>query len=1165
MRVVTVVRDGENDGSASGFGLGLLWSLEVNAPRMRRPSIITSPSAHRSSWPTIAICLVVTAWVGGARIRAAAPDERPSTTGSIEEIQPELFYVPDEGGRLVPVPGFRYRDFVDLFRIKEGLAGGLQPPGAVLENIVVKIDARDVAPRANGHGQVTCPATVEFTVRQIHGGWTPISLESGEMILSAAPRHDGPGRMIVDVEPGRSGYRAWFDATPEAGGDVRHTVVLEGRMPVESTATHEAFAFRVPAAVASQIDVASRRGSPAVAVSPESVEPAVVASPDGGSVVSVRGLAGDVRVRVGDEPVGRGPAALATSESTVRIDGRSAVTETTIRLGNLAAGPRRMTITLPAESALREVKPPATLLARGGTRAAPTADVSLDVAADGTAVVSLVCEQAIDPTGEASFEAVAFGVEGLTAWRQWGRVSLLVDGEWLVTWSDAPQLRRVDPPANVRQPGFVAAFAYDALPASLPLRVRPRRSRVVIEPEYRYDVAGTRVTLDAKFRVAARGAPVGSVVVGIDPAWVVDEIGPPGAVDAAGSTSEDGALVVPFAQPLTGDIVVTVRATLPLEANADRVAWNLPTPRADVVGPAVVAIGARSDIELLPDNESLIGLVRQTAASAAVADADTTALVYRLDAAEGGFAANRRFLPRRIEASIAAQAAVDAAEIAVEQVIRLNVLHVPLESIELAVPTAVVDAGGIIVRQDDAPLDPTEVGSVDEAADEGASEARLRVILQEPLLGEGEITVRFRIPTPTIPPQSTVAIDVPLVQPLEAAIGRETVAISAPDSTVVGVRGDAWRRDVAPAAATTLGWTAMKPQRSVPLTLSTRGVDAARSMVVEAAWLQTRLMGSIREEIRSYVVSSARDAIVMTFPGAARETEANVIHEVRLDGDLVPATMRGGRLVVDLPRTDPVRRWRLDLRSTWRRDAGWSGLAASLGLPGPLALAPPVFEPPVLERRFYWTLHVRPDEHVFGLPAGWTAQQRWQRGTIGWQQHPAATPGQIADWMEAVAIGQDTGVDPVPRGGQLPPLAERSIVFSGVGSPGAAVLWLVPTWCIVLVASGAALGVGLAAIYRPWWRRSGVWVALAASLALAAAMSPDAAPLVAQMAVPGILLAATAGALRLFAERFRDDGPRMTAPSSAASSLTRLNAMPPSLIVTSGIDDISTATQARKA
>ena len=61
----------------------------------------------------------------------------------------------------------------------------------------------------------------------------------------------------------------------------------------------------------------------------------------------------------------------------------------------------------------------------------------------------------IDPSGSTSFEAVGFAVEGITAWRQWGRVSLLVDGDWRVGWSDDLQLRRVDPPANVRQQGFV--------------------------------------------------------------------------------------------------------------------------------------------------------------------------------------------------------------------------------------------------------------------------------------------------------------------------------------------------------------------------------------------------------------------------------------------------------------------------------------------------------------------------------------------------------------------------------------------------------------------------------------------------------------------------------------------------------------------------------------
>ena len=529
--------------------------------------------------------------------------------------------------------------------------------------------------------------------------------------------------------------------------------------------------------------------------------------------------------------------------------------------------------------------------------------------------MELACERAVDPSGGTPFESLGFTVEGIAAWRQWGRTSLIVDGDWQVTWNDATELRRVDPPANVRQQGFVAAFAYDAQPASLPLQVLPLRSRVVIEPEYRYDVGGTRVTLDARFRVAARGAPVSSIAFAIDPAWSIDEVGPAGAVDVAAVTAEAGEIVIPFAQALAGDTVVEVRASRAIRKEDERVAWRLPVPRADLVGPALVVIASQTDIELLPANDGISGLVRQTAAAVPLVDADRTAMVYRLDAAEGSFAAVRRFLPRRVEATVLAQATLDAAEIVVEETIRLNVLHVPLEFIELLVPDTVAATGSFEVRQDDELLDPSEVPAAgDDVRDDAVPVARMRAILPTPLLGGGDVTVRFRLPTPTIPPESTVALDLPLALPVGANVSRQTVTISALESLAVAVRGDAWRRDVGPAGGPLQAWSAPKSQREFPLALSVRSTDPARTMVVEAAWLQTRLLPGVREDIRRYVISAAADRIVVSLPAAADAVAGGSGEaagemagcEVQLDGDTVPAAVRtGGRVVVDLPQVDP--------------------------------------------------------------------------------------------------------------------------------------------------------------------------------------------------------------------------------------------------------------------
>lgn len=1132
------------------------------------------------SAPVLAIAVVVLALGGWCDAQGLEGDVLQP---QVREVAPELFYIEDEAGRLVPVPGFRYRDFMDLFRMQQGLAGPLQPPAAVLENVVVRIDAREVAAAEASHGgrsTVSCPVTVECSIRQPLAGWASVPLELGDLLLSGPPRHEGPGRMVIDVDARRGGYRAWFEVAAEPNQDMLHTVVLEGRMPVEATATHESFLVQLPVATASRIEVRSARHRPAVHTQPRAADENVAPAEADGSIVSIAGVAGAARIRIADVQEDRdrpGLAAEAVAESTIRIDGRNAVTQAVIHLANLPPDTSRIRLALPPGATLREVKPPATLVARDGDRVDATIDVAVDVGEDGRAVVELGCERAVDPSGTAAFEAIGFTVEGIAAWRQWGRVSIVVDGDWRVNWNDATDLRRVDPPANIRQQGFIAAFAYDAQPAALPLVVRPRRSRVVIEPEYRYEVAAGRVVLDARLRVAARGAPVSSVAVAIDPAWSIDEVGPAGAVDVAGVTAEGGEIVVPFAQALAGDAVIEVRASLPIPRESALVNWKLPVPRADLVGPAVVVIASQSDIELLPENEAINGLVRQTAAAVSLADADKTALVYRLDAAEGTFAAARRFLPRRVEAVIAAQVAIDAAEMIVEETIRLNVLHVPLEFIELTVPDAIAAAGAIEVRQDDELLDPTEVATeattdADLTPPEDAALATtcMRAMLPAPLLGPGEVTVRFRIPTPVIPPESTVVADLPLVLPRAAGVGRQTISVAAPDALALGLRGEAWRQDVAPAAgATSPTWSATKPQLVLPLTLSTRGDAAARSMVVEAAWLQTRLLPGVREDLRTYVISAAEDRITLSLPGAdGVDSAPPAICEVRLDGDLVSATRPTGRLVVDLPRSDPTRRWRLDLRTTTPRPGGWAGLAARFGLPATVRLDPPVFEPPVLERRFYWSIHTRPDEHLLGMPAAWTSQQQWRPSTVGWRLAPAATARDLSAWIADVDAGSladgSAGRQAAPSAPPaVPPLVERTFVFAGIGSPGSTTAWLVPNWFVVLVASGLSLAGGMALVYLPVLRRMPLLLGAAAVVGIAAAAAPDVAPLVAQAAIPGVALALMAWALRIVIDPRRGHaalGPRVTV---SASSLTRPHVARPSLIVTSPVDDSPSSTQAR--
>jgi len=1069
----------------------------------------------------------------------ARPQEAadPPPAGGVREVQPELYYMQDDAGRLVPVPGFQYRDFVEMFRIKEGLAGPALPPVAVFESLTVAVDARDITA-----GGSSCPAEIECVVRQSRGGWVAVPLALRELLLTEPPRHDGPGRMLVDAAPEQGGYRAWFES-PATGGDVRHVVRLIGRLPVESSAGQDAFDLRLPVAMASRLEILSRRSEAVVRVRPDiagRIES--VAAAEGGTLVTVTGLSGEVRIRIADPAANPGVAEAAVEagcESTVRIDGRTARIEALLRLTNLPASTSRLRIRLPPGATLTRVGGGGTLVTKMGSAAKPTIEVAVERTADSG--IEVDCQQLVDPSGNTPLEPLGFEVEGIAPWRQSGRVSLVVDGDWQASWDEATGLRRVDPPAGERPAGFVASFAYDVQPASLPIKVRPRPSRVLIEPEYRYSVSTARITLSGLLRVAARGAPVGSVTIALPPEWIVEDAGPAGLVDAAAVRIEGRRVTLPLVQPLAGDAIVEFRATRPIDPAAERVAWEMPVPQAELVGPATVIVSSDAEIELLPDAEGTTGLVRQTGTAIQPGEADRITLAYRLDAAgKGSFAASRRFLPRRVEATSLAQVTVDERDITVRQSLRLNVLHVPLEFLELVVPDALAANGTLEVRQGDVLLDTQRLSAASEPDPVAGSLTLLRAFLPLPLLGSGEIGISYRVATPDLPAEATAAVDLPLPLPVTTSSRQQSAVIDEIATLTVAVRGDAWRRDVPGQPGGGRQFTAAKSQHVLPLAISTRLQEAASITVVEAAWLQTRLDADTREDIATYVVSGPGGPLEIMLPEVGGEETAV---EVRLDGrPLAGMTRRPGGFVLNLPEQGGVRL--IEIRSS----GPWGGAAAGLGLPWPLQLDAPEFSGEVLQRRFYRELLLTPVDHPLGLPSRWTSQQRWAWNGLGWRRTATISPSELRGWVAEAAGWSDS--QPHSLLAETLPLRQSRFVYAGIGSPGRAAAWIVPTWFFVLVASGTTLAIGMAIVYRAAWRQTPVLLGLLASAALVAAAAPQGAVLAAQAAVPGAVLAVLAATLR----RFLDQPTARPRPAvvAGASSLTRTDPPTVSLIVAPG-------------
>ncbi len=1082
------------------------------------------------------------AWITVATVAVA---QSPPTV-PVAEVVPELFYLQDDAGRLVPVPGFRYRDFIDLMRLRDGLPGQPEPPAAVLESVVATVTLEE--PISGGTSVArTSPAELRLSVRQVKPGWVSVPVDLQGFLIGGPPVHEGPGKMFFAAARNAesSEARLWFHATPEQ--EVRHTVVISGGVPVESSASSDTVVLMVPPATASRVEIRSPRDAPSVAVRPASLPPVVAPAAEGetGTVVSVVGAAGRVEVRVSDGQA-NDPNVIAVPdvmvESVVRVDGKTAMTEATLRVANLPADVSSLRIALPDRTMLRRVLEPAVLVQRAGTLESAEIIVRVDRNLDGLAVVGLECERAIDASGRSVFNPLGFTVSGIPDWRQRGRVSVIVEGDWQVEWDDAGANRRIDPPPAARRPGLVAAFAYDSQPAALPVRVRPRGSRVVVEPEYRYGVSATRLTLDARLRVSVRGAAVSRLLIGLEE-WEVEDVGPIGLIDATAVTTEGKRLVIPFQQGLTGDSVIDLRCSRPVDRSDETVSWSFPVPEANLVGPATVFITSEADVELVPETGAIRGLVRQVAPAPLRADGDRLALAYRLDGTDGVFQAQRRFLERRVDASTRTQVDIDRDLVRVTETIRLAVAHVPMEFIELLMPLSVARGDTLEMRQGgqrlnplfeeqwsgrDGPRDAVErptSGAVEGARrlspgedsdepgkpDDPDGRVRVRAMLPVPLLGTGEVIVTYELPTPEVPPETTVAEDLPLVAPLEAKVVRQTLQVNTIDSLSVDLRGEEWKRDAAaPVGGMTRSWVTARFQGVAPLALAARRGDMSGETIVEASWLQTRMLADRREDTFAYAISSTADRLTLTLPESLfpADAEGPSSVEVWFDGRRVEDAIRAdGSLEVLLQPGGDRSRALLEIRvgRPWTA-VGMMGLAGLYRID----LVAPVFAEGVQQRRFYWEVHLPADQHAVFGPREWTTQHQWVWGAMGMERRSLVRRDALAVWVRANAgQGREIGQDVVDTG-----LGSRRGLYSGVGPPGIGKLWIAATWLLVLLVSGPVLTFGLVLAYVPAARSVGPVIGLAALLTLLVAIWPGIAPLLLQAALPGVCLALVAAVMR---------------------------------------------------
>lgn len=1020
----------------------------------------------------------------------------------VEEVQPPVYYLKDKSGKLVPMFGFTLEDFLRVYNRMEGMGRQDRPPRYVLQRMSAVGTAR-----AN-----VAELTVRFDVLLQSDAPVRVPLRMDRAVLRGKARYEGPGRQFLvfeeDGEGGGEGYVSWIHGKP---GDEHH-ITLNVLVPLVMVGDETRLRLRVPRATQSELKLTV---PPADAVGKVSEGATVRTSPAGEgerreTEFTIVGLDGDFALawHASDLTIATPPRVLeAVGEVLVRLDKDGVNTEATLRVRGHGAALDGFRVRLPKGAQLLQGSPSGytpsgytVVPIKAGPEASRKGQVVQIKLSGKTADPPPIRLAVRQPYTEAADWVELAGFEVLGAARQSGHIAVEVARGLYVLWGPRQNVRQVDEvPDTLHHKDLLAGFEYFSQPCSLTAKVVPRRTHIGVEPEYLLLVDAKQVRLEATLRYTVRGAKAFFLEVELSD-WEIDEVGPESlvAVDAV-QASRSKVLWIPLSYASTGRMEVTIQAHRPIPPGTKSLRLTLPRPRATSPGPAAVVVQPADNVQLTPDTEAMVGLVRQQVRPPMELPQprQQDPLFYRGEGTEAAFVADFRIRRRAITTGVTSHVTLEGGGGRVQQKLAYRIDHEPLEKFTIDVPRELAQSDALQFELDGKEISPTALADqpVNQVgADDPRRPVRMWIALPPASqIGSGELVVRYPLPPRKLTPKSEIVRKIPLVMPGEGDLSENRLIVTAPPEFTLRRREGPWTvpdgHAGAPRREGGLELSAPERTHEVVLAVELEDRNTLAPTIVRRAWVQTWLTRTARQDRAVFRFSTSRKEIELTIPDGAADQEV----DLWLDGKSVMAkTAPDGSLMVPLSGEANNREHLLEATYHFpdaRPPRGrFSVEIAGLGRDAWV-------------RRMYWQLILPRDEHVIAGPEGLVHEFRWGWDGVFWGRTPLLEQPELETW-----VGASRGKDQ--------PEAANCYLFSSLGKiPPCTVRTAGRSW-IVLWASLAALAAGLSLIYVPASRHPATLFVGAVLLVGAWVLFPEPTVLVLQAASLGLVLALLAGLLQ---------------------------------------------------
>jgi hypothetical protein len=1017
-------------------------------------------------------------------VKAAAAQDAESAGPSsrrVEEAKPSLYYLKDKQGNLQPVPNFTFEDFEELYRLKHQLVQADQRPRYSIQ----QISASGIV--AGGQAELT----IQFRILVREAEWVRVPLHLDQAMLREQPKYEGPGEHFVHFEGDNEGYVAWIHGP--AGG--QHQLTLKMLLPLGSVGEETRLKLLAPRATASELKLTVPVSGAVAKVS----EGATLLPPTVGKTeteFTVLGLSGDFELtwykpgaRVADMPA----VLEAVGAVAARIDSRGVNSEATLSVKSYGAAFDRFRVRLPqgAELVADGVAGYSVVPVEQNDKAAPQqrlVEVRLAKKTSGPVEVRLSAARTCDPAAPGQWSELA-GFEVVGAARQWGSLAVTVIGDWQILWGPSRGVRQIDQlPESLRRKDVTAGFDYFAQPYSLTARLVPKKTRINVEPEYLLFVDADQVRLEAKLKYTVRGAKTFALEVAL-PDWELDEVGPDNLVAVDGvATAGSSVYSIPLLQPSSGQFEIHIRAHRRIPPDGKSLLLALPQPQASAPGSAIVAVLPADNVELIPNDRAMVGLVRQQVAPPLeLPPRQQEPLFYRNEASKAVFAADVRRHARRISVDVASQLDLDEEGGSVEQQLAYVVAYEPVDHFLLDVPRSLAGSGRLELLENG---EPVAAAPAAEGDDNPAGPLRMKVALPKPCIGSCRLTARWQLAGQKPAAADRKMLTVPLVMPAEGDLSGNKLSVKA----AAGMRVEA-----GPGPWTEADSNVLRPlrgprlleltaaKRTPQVDLVVRWESGGAAIVVEREWVQTWLTSTARQDRAAFQFTSNRKELELFLPAGVAHDQISA----RLDGKRVAVQVGSdGSLTIPLAGAPEQGRRLLELRYQ----------LAERPSRGAMTLELPQLGRDAWVQRMYWQLVLPRDEHVLASPQGFAGEHAWAWSGYFWGRQPLMDQEKLESWVGA------------PHRDSVPADANEYL-FSAFGHIQQGELYTAGRSWIVMLASGIALLAGLVLIYVPLTRHPAALLVAVALLLAVGLIYPEPAWLAAQAATLGLLLALLAAVL----------------------------------------------------